>query len=273
MTRESKLALIVGFGLILFVGILVSDHFSSGQRQEAAHLLAQRGAARTGGGPISIEPLPTAADMVRVDHAELARRSAAEQERRLNEAGIPGLQRGDDEVVLTRRVEVPQPPVERDMPRGDAPSGSGAEANIRLYPVKEGETLFSIAAQQYGDGSLWQALAEFNKSVVPNPARMRKGVTLRLPPIEVLRPGRSSSPVTPTPPVREQTIARQPATETAGIARASHTVQRGETLSQIAERRLGSRARWPELAQLNRDVVPNPNALTPGVVLRLPDQG
>ena len=38
MTRENKLALVVGFGLILFVGILISDHFSTVRRQQAAHL-------------------------------------------------------------------------------------------------------------------------------------------------------------------------------------------------------------------------------------------
>ena len=38
MTRENKLALIVGFGLVLFVGILVSDHLSIARRQSAASL-------------------------------------------------------------------------------------------------------------------------------------------------------------------------------------------------------------------------------------------
>ena len=37
MTRENKLALVIGFGLILFVGILVSDHFSA-QRFDGAQL-------------------------------------------------------------------------------------------------------------------------------------------------------------------------------------------------------------------------------------------
>src|SRR5262245_9490560 len=38
MTRENKLALVVGFGLILFVGILISDHFSTVRSQRAANL-------------------------------------------------------------------------------------------------------------------------------------------------------------------------------------------------------------------------------------------
>ena len=38
MTRENKLALVVGFALILFVGILISDHFSIVRNQKAADL-------------------------------------------------------------------------------------------------------------------------------------------------------------------------------------------------------------------------------------------
>lgn len=39
MTRENKVALIVGFALVLFVGILVSDHLSKAQTQRTADLL------------------------------------------------------------------------------------------------------------------------------------------------------------------------------------------------------------------------------------------
>ena len=38
MTRENKLALVVGFALILLVGIAISDHFSPAQNQESASL-------------------------------------------------------------------------------------------------------------------------------------------------------------------------------------------------------------------------------------------
>src|SRR5262245_53652325 len=42
MTRENKLALVVGFGLILFVGILISDHFSVVRSQHAADLTTKQ---------------------------------------------------------------------------------------------------------------------------------------------------------------------------------------------------------------------------------------
>jgi len=50
----------------------------------------------------------------------------------------------------------------------------------------------------------------------------------------------------------------------------THTVQPGETLSQIARARLGSASAWRELYELNRDRIPDPDRITPGVVLTLP---
>lgn len=50
----------------------------------------------------------------------------------------------------------------------------------------------------------------------------------------------------------------------------THRVKRGETLGIIAEERLGDAARWKEIVELNRDVLPNPDELEVGFVLRLP---
>ena len=49
MTRENKLALVIGFGLMLFVGILVSDHFSA-QRFDPATVVQS-------GEPESLDPV------------------------------------------------------------------------------------------------------------------------------------------------------------------------------------------------------------------------
>lgn len=49
-----------------------------------------------------------------------------------------------------------------------------------------------------------------------------------------------------------------------------HQVRVGENLSDLAQLYLGDAARWPELLQLNRELIPNPNDLPPGLVLRLP---
>ena len=40
MTRENKLALVIGFGLLLLAGIFVSDHLSAQQRTDEEPLVA-----------------------------------------------------------------------------------------------------------------------------------------------------------------------------------------------------------------------------------------
>jgi nucleoid-associated protein YgaU len=49
-----------------------------------------------------------------------------------------------------------------------------------------------------------------------------------------------------------------------------HLVQRGDTLSGIAEQQLGAADRWPEIFDLNRDIVDDPDRIFPGQVLALP---
>jgi murein DD-endopeptidase MepM/ murein hydrolase activator NlpD len=48
------------------------------------------------------------------------------------------------------------------------------------------------------------------------------------------------------------------------------TVQRGDSLSKIAQRALGDGNRWREIYDANRDTISNPNIIHPGQVLRLP---
>lgn len=52
-----------------------------------------------------------------------------------------------------------------------------------------------------------------------------------------------------------------------------HLVQRGETLSSIAAKYLGSANRYDELFRANADQLRDPNDVHPGMTLRLPDTG
>lgn len=51
----------------------------------------------------------------------------------------------------------------------------------------------------------------------------------------------------------------------------TYTVQKGDTLSAIAERELGAASRWLEIQQLNS--IPNADLIYPGQTLRIPGTG
>lgn len=57
---------------------------------------------------------------------------------------------------------------------------------------------------------------------------------------------------------------------TGGEAGASYTVQRGDSLSRIAKRELGSYNLWNVIYGANRDQLSNPNVIRPGQVLTIP---
>ena len=57
---------------------------------------------------------------------------------------------------------------------------------------------------------------------------------------------------------------------TGGEAGASYTVQRGDSLSRIAKRELGSYNLWNVIYEANRDQLSTPNVIRPGQVLTIP---
>lgn len=190
MTRENKLAMVVGFGLLLFVGILLSDHFSAVQRQDTARLsTADRNRDRPAA-PISIAPMPAAGVAIAQQSETMP---TGGQDIRQASAVTP-ISSNPDAVRPARSVEItatrPADPVAPIGARvAQAAGKQESEPGVRLRPIAEGETLYAICKKEYGDGSLANALAKYNQKAVPDPTKLRKGVTLRLPPIEVLKPG------------------------------------------------------------------------------------
>lgn len=51
----------------------------------------------------------------------------------------------------------------------------------------------------------------------------------------------------------------------------SHTVEKGDTLSQISKRFYGSAGHWKAIFDANRDQLDNPDLIHPGQTLRIPD--
>ena len=87
-------------------------------------------------------------------------------------------------------------------------------------------------------------------------------------------PIRASSPEGPDRlQVGWRLVVPEDATTPAAKGERSVTVRRGETLSSIAERELGSADRWRELYRANRTQLADPDQLAVGMVLAIPAVG
>lgn len=67
----------------------------------------------------------------------------------------------------------------------------------------------------------------------------------------------------------EAELARQ-AERHVTVEGTTYTIVRGDTLSGISRRFLGSANRWHEIHEANKDVIKNPNLIYPGQVIRIP---
>jgi peptidoglycan hydrolase-like protein with peptidoglycan-binding domain len=75
----------------------------------------------------------------------------------------------------------------------------------------------------------------------------------------------------PVPADAQQVLRSSGANDpTGGGGPGTYQVKPGDTFFKIAQRTLGSGARWKEIWELNKGAVPNPNLLYPGTTLRLP---
>ena len=62
----------------------------------------------------------------------------------------------------------------------EVPEGQ-LSANVEYYVIKSGDTLSRIAANYYGDGSLYPRIFEANREVIKNPDLIYPGQKIRIP--------------------------------------------------------------------------------------------
>jgi nucleoid-associated protein YgaU len=60
------------------------------------------------------------------------------------------------------------------------------------------------------------------------------------------------------------------ARELAAAKKRVYVVQSGDSLSKIAKEELGDAGRWPEIFELNKDKIKDPNLIHPGQELKMP---
>lgn len=240
MTRENKLALIIGFSLILVVAILITDHLSPAQNQRVADLSPAHGSTAL------TELLP----------AEIGTglRGADTNRRQSTEDSV--LRIGGERDQPAPPPSIP-PEYSRNEPTNPADSGQ------RIHVVQPQETLYAIARRYYGDGSLSDELALFNHDRMPDDLIIRPNIQLVIPDRRDLLGAAVPEPARPRGEAR-------PAPSVPLDRFDEYRVKRGDTLTEIALKCLGTSKRWREILDLNRDIVKDPEVLYEGITLKIP---
>ncbi|MGI9014354.1 MAG: LysM peptidoglycan-binding domain-containing protein [Phycisphaerales bacterium] len=287
MTRENKLALIIGFGLILVIGILVSDHFSTQKRDQSYSLSQQSDLPfqERLDDPTFLTPVFDEESRRRGSDTNGNQRPIAQVEHpghRISQStGLDFEENAESSFDDDAREDSSGPdfadamtitmPGQQALLASDRAGGSSFDLPPPLpgaytwHTIKPGESLAKIAREKYGDEKLWKRLASFNVDRIPNPDIVPAGVTIRLPSREELSSGTPASPSQGSP--ANGPSAKKP---DAPVAFRTYTVKRGDVLSEIAKSELGRASQWRLLYELNRDVIKDPDHVPAGVTLKIP---
>jgi len=162
------------------------------------------------------------------------------------------------------------------------PSGDVTKNNLPgKYTVKDGDTLFSIAQNYYGDGYKYTQLVTTNKLADAN--NISAGQVLDIPKLDnqVAQASPEASSVAVTPANQAMSPDQTQANQSLGtggdpnqtiwgpkISTDTYTVQEGDWLSKVAGRAYGDIMQFNKIAQANN--ISNPDLIEPGTVLKIP---
>lgn len=145
-----------------------------------------------------------------------------------------------------------------------------------IYVVEAGDNYWVISKKVYGTPRYFQALAEHNQHLVPDPVKLRPGTHLQTPPVEELITRHSALVMTDGP--QENLTGEVLPTSgevTVGFfldeqSQPYYRVGANDTLTGIAKAHLGRSSRWMQILEMNRDVLKDAKSLKVGMVLKLP---
>lgn len=322
MTREVKLSLILGFAVVLGVGVLLSDHLSGARQARLEGLNPETG----------VQPVATytpAADVPPLILVDENGRPQNPPQQRIP-APAPGNPRPDS-VAPVRVADANSPqPVEPepqvplidrlrermakgvtkavdDLRNGNTPPSAAqlttgesldfsashpidpaagfadaqpapeaiessinaipeatppAEPEIATYTIREGDTLWSIASRQLGDGKRHEEIARLNRDRMGKDGTLHVGASLRLPP-------RTHAAKTPSKPADTDKPGSLAATRKKN-GKTFYTVKSGDTLGGIAAKFLGSSSKYEDILLANASTLKDEDSLEVGMELMIP---
>jgi LysM repeat protein len=262
VTRELKLALIVGLSLVLVVGVLITDHVKrSDTPSSVTPLAADNPASLTSVGQPTPDPFTPGTPIAPTDSTfqpkapEIVGHTVIDQTKP-NGSTAGNRTKTDNDFAGNSSQDDPLPPGPKPTVTPDRP-----------YTIASGDTLYSICKKQYNDGSLHAKLAEYNKLADGKSLKLNQKIVL--PAKEVLQgkalPFVTSSTATPLPEPKVETKPSDSSPLTTMFI--SYKVVSGDTLTSIARRHDLSLAR---LRELNPSIRGREDQIAVGDELKLP---
>lgn len=243
MTRETKVGLLVGMGVILLIGIIVSDHLSMSQKPNPVDItdygpMAQNSLNANGTG---LQQLIVSNSSARSVPASASALPTPEQLSQQPAAPLPGPLVSNPVAPAPAPASlIPAPAVEASVPPAAVPTPVGRQV----------DSVFAMAP-----------------APAPAPAATPEPVSTSS------QSGSSLGSVTRE--LSQVALSRSeavPARPTAGPQPSVHYVQRGETLYAIANRYYGNGDLWPVIRQANPGAVKSDNSVNLGVRLVIPNK-
>lgn len=238
MTKENKLALVVGFGLVLLVGILISDHFSTARRQAAAELVQVND-------PLVLRDRqsdPTLLDFQPPTPPEA-----------LQQANAPQVQQ----------------PATNQFDPNDVIGGDPADAYASHVYV-DPRTVGQPTIDNSGNSNAAPLMASREQQVIKLPDMQREDVQW----VDIGVDEHGNRVLRPVSAMQQQPVVNTPArqnTPTLAPGEKVHTIAGGESLSSICAKYYGDRSLVKQLASYNK--LEDPNLVKVGQSLRIPAIG
>lgn len=247
MTRESKLALILSFVLILVVGVLVSDHFSQAGTMDPDRLEAEERQPLVQLPDAEKSRINTVIDRVLTPSTPIDQPEPVVIANGSNRTGslLGEITKTIDDL---RAPALASPTKSNPIDQTTRPLG---ELSNKTYTVQEGDSLYKIAADVLGNGNRWTEIQRLNTDKVGTSGIINPGMTLKLP---------TSA--------RVSTPKATPKRETAQTAVKTYTVASGDTLGEISMKLLGTSKRVDEFVKLNN--LDDANDIRVGMTLKVP---
>lgn len=285
MNREQKLSLIIGFTLILLVGVLISDHLSgartasvSGVEGDEVGLFEAQLTSSTSA-PSSFTG-EEEASVVAANQDTPSEIDEPEAPTTIAQAD-PGIASKTEPFALIDQSKGELGLLHEIVSRGGgifdqgrekvfelplAKSNESVKAPTRWHTVARGESLWTISEAEYGAGRHWKRIAEANATRIGDNGQIREGTRLEIPDID----GVTAPAVAETTPGVAKPGVSKPASKPESKPARTYTVRKNDTIGEISLALLGTSRRWQEIVALNKDTIKDENVVFEGQVLKIP---